>query len=217
MTEPTAGTLSLRTALAMVAFTLAFTALMAGTYRATHTAIAQSAAEEELRLIDEILPRAAYDNDLLADTLTLPATPELGLEDGGKVWRARRNGAPAGLVIQAAAPDGYSGHIGLIVAIGADNRIRGVRVIEHKETPGLGDYIDPKKDKRKDHPWIAQFDGKAIDAPAEQWNVRKDGGVFDYMTGATISPRAVTHAVGRVAAYVAAHRDTLYAPQPKGK
>lgn len=209
MIEPTARGLSLRTALAMLAFTVAFTTLMAASYQLTKAPIARSAAEERLRLIDAILPRDSYDNDLLADVQALPPTPELGLESGGTLWRGRRNGQLVALVTEAAAPDGYSGHIGLLVAIRPDGQVLGVRVTEHRETPGLGDYIDPRKDRNKTHPWIAQFSGVPADLPMAAWTVRKDGGQFDSVTGATISPRAVTHAVGRSVAYLRSHVDVL--------
>ena len=81
---------------------------------------------------------------------------------------------------------------------------------QHRETPGLGDYVDPRKDKNKARPWINQFEKPANDLPPSAWTVKKDGGAFDYNTGATISARAVTRAVGRVAAYAAAHRDALF-------
>jgi len=215
MHETTAGKLSLRNALAMAAFTIAFTALMAGTYLLTHDTIAKSAEAEKLTLIDAILPRTLYDNALLKDEIVLPPTPEIGLDDGGHAWRARRGGEPAALVIEAAAPDGYAGRIDLIVAVAHDGGLLGVRVTQHRETPGLGDYIDPKKDKNKARPWIGQFDNRRADLPADTWRVRKDGGAIDSMSGATISARAVTNAVGRVLAYVAAHRDQLFAEEPK--
>jgi hypothetical protein len=96
------------------------------------------------------------------------------------------------------APDGYGGRIRLILAVGADNRVIGVRVVGHKETPGLGDYIDPKKDRNKASPWIRQFDAKGFgEVAAADWKVKKDGGRFDARAGATISARAVTNAVRR--------------------
>lgn len=134
MSEPTASALSLRSAIAMLAFTLVFTALMAGTYLLTHEKIAQGAEAEKLAMIDQILPRTSYDNDLLHDTLSLPADQELGLTQGGTVWRARRGAQNEALVLEAGAPDGYGGHIALIIAVGADGRIRGVRAVEHRET-----------------------------------------------------------------------------------
>ncbi|MDP1612810.1 MAG: electron transport complex subunit RsxG [Sulfuritalea sp.] len=210
--------ISVRTAAIMLAFTLAFTALMAGTYRATAPMVAASALAEKLRLIGEVLPAGMYDNDLMADAITLPSQKALGLDEETRLWRARKNGAPVALVLEAAAADGYSGHIGLIVAVGVDGRLIAVRVTSHKETPGLGDYINPKKDRNKARPWITQFSNLGFDTvPREQWRVKKDGGRFDQMSGATISARAVTNASGRALAWAVEHQDKLFALPANGR
>jgi electron transport complex protein RnfG len=210
--------ISVRTAAIMLAFTLAFTALMAGTYRATAPMVAASALAEKLRLIGEVLPAGMYDNDLMADAITLPSQKALGLDEETRLWRARKNGAPVALVLEAAAADGYSGHIGLIVAVGVDGRLIAVRVTSHKETPGLGDYINPKKDRNKARPWITQFSNQGFDTvPREQWRVKKDGGRFDQMSGATISARAVTNASGRALAWAVQHQDKLFALPANGR
>jgi electron transport complex protein RnfG len=211
MSEPTITTTSLRTALTMLAFTVIFTGLMAWTFSATKPAIDAAAQAEKMSLINQVLPLTAYDNALLDDFVEVGPTPLLGIDDAGRIYRARKGGAPAGLVIEAIAHDGYSGEIGLLVALRADGAVSGVRVIRHKETPGLGDYIDIRKDKRKDAPWITQFNGHGLrDVRESQWRLKKDGGRFDFVTGATISARAVTHAVARTLAYAAANRDKLY-------
>ena len=210
-TQPSPLGLSLNTAAVMLAFTLVFTGLMAGTYELTRDTIAASGEAQQLRLINEILPPTAYDNALLKDARELGPTPELGLAKGGKLWRARKGGQPVAAVFEVVAPDGYAGAIRLVVAVGADGSVGGVRVTGHSETPGLGDYIDPKKDKNKAAPWIAQFTGKASSSlPLERWKVKKDGGDFAYRTGATISARAVTHAVARTVAYATAQGAALY-------
>ena len=204
--------ISLRTAAIMLAFTLVFTALMAGTYSATAPLVAASALAEKLRLIGEVLPPALHDNDLMADAITLPPQKVLGLDEETRVWRARKDGTPVALVLEAAATDGYSGRISLIMAIGADGKLLALRVTAHKETPGLGDYIDPKKDRNKTRPWIAQFGNLGFDTvPRDKWRVKKDGGRFDQMSGATISARAVTNASGRALAWAMGHRDKLFA------
>lgn len=206
-----------RTAVILFLFTIGFTAVLAGIYLLTKPAIDASAVIKKMRSIGEVLPPGSYDNDLLNDTLALPPTPALGLDDSSTVYRARKGGRPAALVIEAVASDGYSGKIRLLVGARADGRLSGVRVTEHKETPGLGDYIDPAKDKNKAHPWIAQFDGKSLATlPARDWKVKKDGGQFDSVAGATISPRAVIKAVHKALEYVDQHRDELYAPEKRG-
>ena len=210
MSEPTALGLSARTGSVMVVFTIVFTALMAFTYGATKNQIEASATEEKMKLISEVLPPASYDNLLLDDYVELGPTPELGLAEGGRVYRARRAGQPAALLLETTAPDGYSGRVDLIVAVRADGGVSGVRAVTHRETPGLGDYIDPKKDKDKKAPWILQFTG--FDAGRlPMLKVRKDGGEIAYHTGATISARAVTNAVARAARYAADNQNRLFA------
>jgi len=215
MSETTALGLSARTGGVMVAFTVVFTAVMAFTYDATREQIQASATEEKMKLISEVLPGATYDNALLDDYVKLGPTRELGLDEGGRVYRARKAGQPAALLLEATAPDGYSGRIDLIVAINADGSVSGVRAVSHRETPGLGDYIDPRKDRDKKSPWIAQFsDLKAADVPA--CKVKKDGGQIAYHTGATISARAVTNAVGRAARFAADNQNRLFAAKSGG-
>ena len=209
MTPPvkplTAPRMAVRTAVILFAFVVVFTALLAAAYTFTLPAIEAAAAEEKMKLIDEVLPRSAYDNDLLKDTLTLGPAPELGLEAASTAYRARRG-------TQAIAPDGYAGKIRLLIALAPDGTLHGVRVVQHKETPGLGDYIEPKKDKNKARPWITQFDGlQPASSEAHDWQVKKDGGRFDAVAGATVTPRAVVKAVRKAALYVEAHRATLFA------
>ncbi len=204
--------ISLRTAAILLAFTVIFTTLMAGAYVLTAPRVAASAQAEKLRLISEVLPPAAYDNDPMVDTIILPPTRLLGLDEPSRLFRARKGGVPVALVLEAAAPDGYSGRIGLILAVSADEHLIAQRVTTHKETPGLGDYIDPKKDRNKTRPWITQFNDLGFDTvPSRQWRVKKDGGRFDQMAGATVSARAVTNASRRALEWATARREKLFA------
>jgi electron transport complex protein RnfG len=216
--EPGALKISTRTAVIMLVFTVAFTAVMAVTYKMTKSTIAASAESEKMKLIGEVLPATAYDNELLKDWIELPAMAEIGNDIPTRVYRARKNGNPAALVLEAAAGDGYSGHIALIVAVRGNGELIAVRVTGHRETPGLGDYIDPKKDKNKAKPWITQFNdlGFSQVKPAE-WKVRKDGGRFEQRAGATISARAVTNAVGRALRFANEARERLYTTQAQSK
>jgi electron transport complex protein RnfG len=213
--EPTATGMAARTAVILVVFVAAFTAALAVVYTMTKPSIDASAAEEKMRTINDVLPRALYDNELLADTLTLPPTPELGQDDESIVYRGRLKDEPSTLVLEAVAPDGYAGKIRMLLAIRANGEVAGVRVTQHKETPGLGDYIEPKKDKNKANPWITQFDGKSLEkmpTPGE-WKVRKDGGHFDSVAGATVTPRAVTKAVYKAVKFATENRERLFAPK----
>jgi len=215
MSEPTALRVSLRTAFILTVFTVVFTTLMATTYKATKPAIEASTEAQKMKLVAEVLPASLHDNAPLADFILVAPRSELGLEardDPVRLLRARKAGAPAALVFETVAPDGYGGKIRLLLAVGADNRVIGVRVVSHKETPGLGDYIDPRKDRNKASPWIRQFDAIGFEqVPLTRWKVKKDGGHFDARAGATISARAVTHAVRRAVQFGVENRDKLYA------
>lgn len=212
LSEPGALRISLRTAAILLLFTVAFTALMAQVYQITRPVLEATAQDAKRRLIAEVLPADTYDNDLLADAIELPPIPELGLAEATRLYRARLAGKPAALVFEAAAPDGYSGEIRLILAVRADGRLAALRVTQHKETPGLGDYIDPKKDRNKAEPWISQFDNRDFtNTPRDKWRVKKDGGAFDQRVGATISARAVTRAAGRAMEWSLDRSDRLYA------
>ena len=223
MTTPikplSAPKMAVRTAIILLVFVVIFTGLLAAAYLGTRPAIEAAAAQEKMKLIDEILPRSQYDNALLKDTLTLGAVPAFGLDGETTIYRARKNGRPVALVHEAIAPDGYAGKIRLLIAIAAEdsnNSILGVRVVAHKETPGLGDYIEIKKDKNKERPWITQFNGTQPAAMDERaWKVKKDGGQFDSVAGATITPRAVLKAVRKAAQYVAENREKLFAVDSK--
>ena len=209
--ESGAFRISARTAAIMLAFTVVFTALMAGVYVLTAPLVAASAQKEKLALIGEVLPAELFDNALLDDWVEVASNRELGTSDPVRLYRARKNGEPAALVVEAAAPDGYSGRIGLLLAVKASGQLLALRVTEHRETPGLGDYIEPKKDKNKTRPWITQFNNLGFDTvPRERWRVKKDGGPFDQRAGATISARAVTNASGRALAWTVQNRDKLF-------
>jgi electron transport complex protein RnfG len=152
--------------------------------RTTEADIQAAAARDLQQSLAQVLP-GQYDNDLLKDTVPVAAP------DGEvTVYRARRAGRVEAVVFQTEGR-GYAGPIVCIMGVSRDGQLLGVRVLKHKETPGLGDKIEPAKDK-----WIHAFEGKSLGAPAvDKWAVKKDGGVFDQFAGATITPRAVVRAV----------------------
>lgn len=196
---------SLRTAVILLAFTLFGTALLAFTFNATRGIIERNHQEAKRALIGEILPQAYFDNDLIAAAFELPPHPLLGNSAPTTAYRATLNGAFAAVVLEATAPDGYSGKIRLLIAILRNGEIAGVRVIAHNETPGLGDYIEKKKSD-----WIDIFRARSLVGSKERdWQVKKDGGHFDYVTGATITPRAIVKAVYKALQYFAAHQAQL--------
>lgn len=198
---------SLQSAANLVFFAVIATAVLASTFFLTRDEIVKSEQAEKLKLITQIVPPALFDNDIIQDTISIPADPLLGTEDITTAYRARLQGEPSAVVLEAVAPDGYSGKIWLILAVKPNGELAGVRVVAHKETPGLGDYIELPKS-----PWIKGFDGKSREVYMDaDWKVKKDGGQFEYMAGATITPRAVVKAVHKALQYFEANRDKLFA------
>jgi Na+-translocating ferredoxin:NAD+ oxidoreductase subunit G len=198
---------SLRTAVNLLFFSVIGTAILAYTYEITHVLIAKSEDAARLKLINQVAPSSLYDNDLLKNTISLAASSQLGTEQNSIAYRGFLKHRPAVVVLQAIAPDGYSGKISLMVGIDYTGSITGVRVIAHNETPGLGDYIDIAKNK-----WINLFSGLSNERYQEaDWKVKKDGGQIDYMAGATVTPRAVVKAVHKALQYYATNRDRLFA------
>jgi electron transport complex protein RnfG len=205
-----AGKNALRTAAILIAFTIAGTALLAYTFILTRDIIAASEEREKLALITQALPPPLFDNDLIADAVRLPPTEDLGTTDASWVYRATLKGEPAALVFETVAPDGYSGAIKLLVAVRANGELAGVRVVSHNETPGLGDYIDAGKSD-----WIRIFDGAALrSVRRDDWKVKKDGGQFDYMSGATVTPRAVVKAVHKTLLFFEKEGGPIFAKPP---
>lgn len=169
-------------------------------------ATAERAAQQ--RALFEILPQDTHDNDLVNDTLAVPETARagLGLRSDASIYRARRAGEIVALIIPAIAQDGYSGDIDMIVGVNRDGTLAGVRVLRHKETPGLGDKIDVKKSQ-----WILNFNNKSLQVPViDEWKVKKDGGSFDQFAGATITPRAMVKQIKQVLEFVAANQQALF-------
>lgn len=199
-----------RTAAIMLAFAFIGTLLLASVFDVTRAPIEASEKAARLSLFKEILPAENYDNDLLASQVMIAPNALLGNRLPSIANVAKQQQQTAGVILEAIAHDGYSGDIKLLIAIRADGSISGVRVLAHKETPGLGDYIDIAHGN-----WIKLFDNESLEkTAAEKWQVKKDGGQYDYMVGATITPRAVVKAVKQALQFYQQNKQTLFAVNP---
>ncbi len=164
----------------------------------------------EMRQIRELLNETDYDNDVFSDLIFVESNTAdaqlLGSEESQYICRARLNNQARAAVLQVTAQNGYAGPIKLLVGVHADGRLAGVRVASHRETPGLGDKIEAKNTD-----WILQFEGRSLKRPKQDdWLVKKDGGEFDQITGATVSPRAVVKAVKNALIYFETHREDIF-------
>lgn len=185
------------------------TGLVVATFEATKEQIEASEKANLLKNLNNILPPDSYTNDLLDSTLVVPEDSLLGNKGPTTIYQANYNGKSVAVAFPIVTPDGYSGDIRLLIAIKISGEISGVRVISHKETPGLGDKIELDKDD-----WILNFNGKALGNPdSKLWQVKKDGGFFDQFTGATITPRAVVRAVHRALDYYDSNKNKIFLNQ----
>jgi electron transport complex protein RnfG len=190
-------------------FALVTAVILATTNDLTRERIADSERRAAQRALLDIIPLERHNNDLLMDVQPVPQQywAMLGLKKGGDIHIARDNGQPVAAIIPAVTKDGYSGDISMIIGINFDGTIAGVRVVEHRETPGLGDKVDLKKSD-----WILKFNGKSLVNPdSDGWKVKKEGGEFDQFTGATITPRAVVYQILKTLQYFDNDRERLLA------
>lgn len=198
---------AVKTAITLVAFAFVGTAMLAYVFDITKTPIEASEKEARLALFKQIMPDNTYNNDLLKESVEIAPNEQLGNRQPTIANIAKLDNKTVGVILEAMAHDGYSGDIKLLIAIRVDGSISGVRVLTHKETPGLGDYIDIARGN-----WIKLFNDESVNkTPAELWHVKKDGGKFDYMVGATITPRAVVKAVLKALQFYDANKQTLFA------
>jgi len=196
----------LTTSLILSAFAITGTGLVAYTYKKTKKPIAVAQREALLRVLHSVVDADSHDNELITDQIQVLDPAFLGSKKPLPVFRARNKGKPVEAIFTAVAPDGYNGDIKLIIGINYDGVIKGVRVIDHHETPGLGDAIE----MRHSH-WVLSFNGRSLDNPTpSRWKVKKDGGYFDQFTGATITPRAVVKEVHKVLEYFKDNKESIF-------
>jgi electron transport complex protein RnfG len=199
------------TATLLMLFAVAGAALVGLTYIETAADIKHNEELTLLRKLNTIIPAAAYDNDLLADTIIIPPQPLLGTAEDTLVYRARKDDRNVAAIFSSIAPNGYNGPIQMLVGVYADGRLAGVRIVKHRETPGLGDAVELSHSK-----WILGFNNKSLTDPdAKHWKVKRDGGIFDQFTGATITPRAVVSAVHDALLYFDKNQAVLFAIKPE--
>ncbi len=176
-------------------------------YCSTKAQIEYQVRREQANKIFELFPEYEHDNRVIDDTFVVESeTSLLRTREAGEGYRVRKTGAVVGVILPATARDGYSGDIRTLVGIRLDGSISGVRVVSHHETLGLGDLVDLRRSD-----WVRGFDNRSLtDPPPIGWNVKKNGGVFDQFTGATITPRAVIHATRRALEYANLHKVSLF-------
>lgn len=182
------------------------TALVAATYELTTERIA---ANEKAWLEKSLQPALAgviYDTEVSESRLVISPPHELPGSDEALIYRVYFDEQPVAALFAVTARNGFSGPIRILLGVDFDGVVTGLRILQHRETPGLGDKI---VSARSD--WVYQFDGRSIGDPdVSGWAIRGDGGEFDQLTGASITPRAVVKAMRDTLIYYEAHRDEIF-------
>jgi len=182
------------------------TTLVAATYRLTTERIAANERAWLERSLAPALGDLDYEGSITESRRVLEPPHELPGSDAAIIYRAYSGGAPVAALFAVTARDGYAGPIRILVGIDVAGTVTGVRILEHRETPGLGDGIEASRSD-----WVHQFDGRSLgDPPVAAWQLRVDGGRFDQLTGASVTPRAVVKAIRETLLYFDVHRAEIF-------
>lgn len=178
------------------------TMISAGIFFLTKDKIDETMATQQRELLLQVIPQDYFNNNLV-ESAVVPQNENLkGIQ---KIYFAKKDGNLSAYAYETTAPDGYSGDIRLLVGLDPKGEILGVRVIEHHETPGLGDKIELRISN-----WILSLSNQTItENNLMEWAVKKDGGKFDQFSGATITPRAVVNQVKRSTLVMLANQNAL--------
>ena len=167
------------------------TSLVAITWQLTAVRIEANKVAWLERSLQPALAGLFFDSNVTESMIILPPPHELPGNQAAIVYRVYAEEQPVAALFVVSARDGYAGPIRLLIGIEMDGSITGVRVLEHRETPGLGDRIETTKSD-----WVLQFDGHSLHNPEPgDWAIKDDGGDFDQLTGASVTPRAIIKAI----------------------
>ncbi len=203
----------IKTGLTLAVIAAICTALVTVTFQATRDRIA---ANEKALLEQSLQPALAdtfYDSGVSESRLVLQPPHGLPGNDPAVIYRVFAKGEPVAALFAVTARDGFAGPIRVLVGIGIDGTVTGVRILQHRETPGLGDKIESARSD-----WVFQFDGRSIDNPATSgWAIEVDGGEFDQLTGASVTPRAIIKAIRDTLIYFDTHQDAIFMAEANGE
>lgn len=182
------------------------TGLVATTYQLTRERILANEQAWLEKSLEPVLSGLSYEGSISESKLVLQAPHGLPGRDDAIIYRVYADNKPLAALFAVTAPDGYAGPIRLLLGVSYDGVVTGLRILEHRETPGLGDKIDASRSD-----WVYQFDGRTLGDPAAKaWFIQRDGGYFDQLSGASVTPRAVIKAVRETLLYFELNRDAIF-------
>ncbi len=169
--------------LALFMVTLLSAAILGFVYVYTKGPIEQARAAKQTAALKKVLP--PFNNDPVKEMYKKAV-------DGDTLYffPARMDSSLVGVAVKTFSPKGFGGMIRLMVGFLPDGTIKDIVVLQHQETPGLGEKMVRSKSN-----WSVQFQGK--NPKTFKLAVKKDGGDVDAITASTISSRAFCDAVER--------------------
>lgn len=186
------------------------TALVALTYQLTEQRIQANEKAWIERSLQPALSGLFYDSGVTESRIILPPPHDLPGSDAAIIYRVYAGGEPVAALFVVSARDGYSGPIRILVGVETTGVVTGVHVVEHRETPGLGDRVEAGKSD-----WLKQFNGRSlVDPEPTGWRIKRDGGQFDQLTGASVTPRAIIKAIKETLVYFESNREAVFADPP---
>jgi len=188
------------------------TALVAVTYRLTEARIAANEQAWLERSLQPALSGLFYDSGVTESMLVIPPPHELPGSEAAIIYRVFAQNSPVAALFVVSARDGYAGPIRMLVGVDINGVVSGVHVLEHRETPGLGDRVESGKSD-----WVKQFNGRSlIDPKPVGWRIKGDGGQFDQLTGASVTPRAIIKAIRETLLYFDTYKEDIFAEAATG-
>lgn len=200
----------LKSGITLAAIAATCTALVAITYRMTEARIEANEQAWLERSLQPALSGLFYEGSVTESKLVIPPPHDLPGTEAAIIYRVYAEGEPVAALFVVTARDGYSGPIRILVGVDTGGLVTGVHVLEHRETPGLGDRVESTKSD-----WVKQFDGRSLEDPEPAgWRIKRDGGQFDQLTGASVTPRAIIKAIKNTLLYYAENRGDIFAAVP---
>lgn len=195
----------LRTILPLMITSLVCVIAIIVVHQVTKDKIKDNKERAALAIINEVIP-VDYDNDLFTDKIEIDVPVTISNTGNVTVYRARQNNQPVAVSLIPIKTKGYNGNISLIIGIAYDGTLTSVRILKHNETEGFGDQAHQDKTN-----WLQGFDGTTIETiPKDKWAIKKDGGEFDQLSGATITSRSIINIIYKTLEYYSEHRDKFY-------
>lgn len=196
----------LKNGMTLAAIAAICTAMVALTYRLTADRIVANEQALLERSLEPVLSGLLFDSGVTESKIIIPPPHALPGSEAAIIYRVFAEGEPVAALFIVSARDGYAGAIKVLVGVDMRGIVTGVDILEHRETPGLGDRVESSKSD-----WVRQFAGRSLSDPEQSaWSIKRDGGDFDQLTGASVTPRAIVKAIYETLVYFSANQKNLF-------